>query len=107
MQMTMRPLFFMLYAALLAGTAAAQAQTTSPPARGQLLYENHCSTCHDQQIHWRQNKLARDWNSLHAQVQRWQANAKLGWSTQEIDQVARYLNDTIYRFPHTGLAQRD
>lgn len=105
--MTNRPFFLILSAALLAGTAASEAQTTTPPARGQLLYENHCSACHDQQVHWRQNTLARDWISLRAQVRRWQATAKLGWSDDEINQVARYLNNTIYRFPNTGLAQRD
>lgn len=105
--MTMRTLFLLLSAALLAGAAASHVQAASPPTRGQLLYENHCSGCHDQQVHWRQNKLARDWNSLRAQVRRWQATAGLGWRNEEIDQVARYLNDTIYRFAHTGLAQRD
>ena len=105
--MTMRPLFMILCAALLAGAAASQAQTANPPNRGQLLYENHCSACHDQQVHWRQNKLAHDWSSLRMQVRRWQDAAKLAWRNEEIDQVARYLNDTIYHFPHTGLAQRD
>lgn len=105
--MTKRPLFLILHAALLAGAAASQAQTVSPPTRGQLLYENHCSACHDQQVHWRQNRLARDWSSLREQVRRWQATAKLGWSKEEIEQVARHLNDTIYRFPNTGLARSD
>ncbi len=105
--MIMRPLLPILTAALLAGAAVSQAQTATPPTRGQLLYENHCSACHDQQVHWRQDKLARDWNSLRAQVRRWQDIAKLGWRNDEIDQVARHLNDTIYRFPNTGLARRE
>jgi len=105
--MTLRPLLLILSAVLLSGAGISRAQTALPAARGQLLYENHCSTCHDQQVHWRGKKLVRDWDSLRAQVRRWQDAAQLGWRNEEIDQVARHLNDTIYRFPNTGLARRD
>ena len=33
------------------------------------------------------------------QVKRWQATAKLGWSDEDIADVTRHLNDTIYKFP--------
>ena len=71
-----------------------------------------------QQVHWRDNRLATDWGSLVAQVRRWQETGRLGWSDEDIRFVARYLNDSIYKFPETsdsltlapplqGLAMRD
>ncbi len=76
--------------------AAAQAQ---PPSRGELLYTTHCVACHSTQMHWRQKKLVTTWGALRAQVQRWQGVAGLEWSEVEVEEVARYLNDTIYRYP--------
>ena len=82
----------------LAWAAAAHAQAPSP-TRGQLLYSTHCIECHSTQMHWRTNKQARDWDSLKAQVRRWQATANLGWTEADITDVARHLNETIYQFP--------
>lgn len=88
-------------AALAAVGPSAQAQPVPdlPATRGQLLYSTHCIECHTAQMHWRTNRQARDWDTLKAQVRRWQGVANLGWSDADIDDVARYLNDTIYRFP--------
>lgn len=82
-------------------TAAAGAVHAQAPARGQLLYSNHCIECHTTQMHWRSQRLARDWDSLREQVVRWQATAQLQWSEADIDAVARHLNDTVYRFPRS------
>jgi hypothetical protein len=76
----------------------AQAQSAEP-SRGRLLYETHCIGCHNSQMHWRDQRLARDWPGLLAQVRGWQARANLGWSDGDITEVARHLNDAIYRFP--------
>lgn len=87
-------------AAWIAACAGAQAQTAPPPpTRGQLLYSTHCGACHTVQMHWRTLNQARDWDSLKAQVRRWQNTAALQWSEEDITEVARYLNDTIYQFP--------
>ncbi len=75
------------------------AQTLSPQTRGQMLYETHCITCHGLQMHWRNNKQARDWGSLNEQVRRWQAAESLQWTQDDVEAVARYLNDSIYRYP--------
>ena len=83
----------------LAWAGVAHAQAEPPPTRGQLLYSTHCIECHNTQMHWRTNKRARDWDSLKAQVGRWQATANLGWSDADIAEVARHLNETIYQFP--------
>ena len=88
-----------LLACLVAGAlAAASAQSAAPASRGELLYATHCVTCHTTQVHWRQKKLATDWASLNAQVRRWAANAGVGWSDEEIADVAWYIDATLYRF---------
>lgn len=85
---------------VLAGAAAVHAQDASS-TRGQLLYANHCVECHTTQMHWREQRLARDWDSLKGQVRRFQGIARLQWSEEDIDAVARHLNETIYRFPQS------
>jgi mono/diheme cytochrome c family protein len=103
----MRPFPFLptMLLTLLGATAQAQVQTM-PATRGALLYENHCGACHSEQMHWRDKRLARDWNTLRAFVRLWQGEARLGWSEEDIDAVARHLNDTIYRYPAPeGLAR--
>ena len=81
----------------LAGAPAA-AQTAATPSRGELLYDTHCKACHREQVHWRDKKLATDWQTLREQVRHWQASALLGWSEADIVAVTRYLNDAHYRF---------
>jgi mono/diheme cytochrome c family protein len=92
-----------LAAAALTLAASARAQAGGPwPARGELLYNTHCIACHNERMHWREQKLAYDWETLKAQVVRWQHAAKLDWSQAEVVEVARYLNETIYRYPQTS-----
>lgn len=82
----------------LGAPVAAQSPDVS---RGQLLYTNHCVECHTTRIHWRAQRQVKDWGSLKAQVRRWQGEARLQWSEQDIDAVARHLNATIYHLPPT------
>jgi uncharacterized protein YeaO (DUF488 family) len=97
--------FYLLALCLLAwltlcgpATAWALAAQAADPARGRLLYETHCIGCHNSQIHWRERRLARDWTGLVTQVRGWQARASLQWDESDIVEVARHLNETIYRF---------
>jgi mono/diheme cytochrome c family protein len=89
----------LLLAGLAGATAAAFSQPAPAPTRGELLYTTHCIECHTTQMHWRDGREARDWDSLKAQVRRWQSNAGLGWTEADIVEVARHLNDTIYHYP--------
>ena len=82
-----------------AGVAHAQPAPESVSTRGELLYSTHCIECHTTEMHWRSNRQARDWDTLKFQVRRWQGVASLGWTETDVDDVARYLNDTIYKFP--------
>jgi mono/diheme cytochrome c family protein len=88
--------------ALACASAVALSQVPPPASRGQLLYTTHCNECHTTQMHWRDDRRALDWNSLKSQVRRWQGSSGLGWSEADIAEVARYLNDTIYRYPQTS-----
>lgn len=83
------------------------AQSAVPASRGQLLYDNHCVACHDRQVHWRAAKRVTNWASLLAQVDRWQAAARLAWSDDDIREVARHLNATVYGFAQDKLAQHE
>jgi mono/diheme cytochrome c family protein len=65
---------------------------------GQLLYETHCITCHNEQVHWRQNRLVKDWTTLRTQVERWQGNIGQRWTRGQISDVAKYLNQMFYKF---------
>lgn len=98
----LEPLFRTLGLAVLAVCcAAAGAKPVGSPTRGELLYTTNCISCHTTEVHWREGKKATDWSSLKAQVRRWQGNAGLNWSDADIEEVARHLNETIYRYPQT------
>jgi hypothetical protein len=86
-------------ASALHGLAQAQTTPESVSTRGELLYSIHCIECHTTQIHWRTNRRAIDWDTLKFQVRRWQGVLNLGWTEADTDDVAHFLNDTIYRFP--------
>src|SRR6188768_1865778 len=85
-----------------AGCSLAQSQAAPPASRGQLLYATHCIGCHSTQMHWRDDRLAYDWDSLKVHVRRWQGTANLQWNDADIAEVARHLNDTFYQFPQTA-----
>lgn len=92
-----------LIAIAAAGVAVyALAQGPTPPpgmSQGELLYTTHCVACHTKDIHWREKKLAKDWNTLVELVRRWQASGHLNWGEEEIAAVAHYLNSAFYKFP--------
>lgn len=75
------------------------ARTRTDAQRGELLYSTHCIACHSTQLHWRDRKLASNWASLKAEVERWQKTSGLGWREEDVTDVARYLNTLYYRFP--------
>lgn len=79
--------------------AAAFAQARVEPSRGELLYTTHCVACHNARVHWRDRRIANDWNALRAQVRRFQGIQELRWSESDITEVARYLNTFYYDFP--------
>ena len=86
-------------------TAAAEARFAPElVAKGaQLAALGNCIACHTEQVHWRERRSAQDWDTLREQVRRWQDTARLGWRDEDVEAVARHLNDTIYHFPAPGV----
>ncbi|MEO8079563.1 MAG: hypothetical protein ABI641_03470 [Caldimonas sp.] len=87
-----------------AGTLLGVAVVATPAIaqnRGELLYATHCGGCHTAHMHWRAGRAVTDWKSLRAEVHKWQFAASLAWSEDDVLDVARYLNDSIYHFVDT------
>lgn len=87
-----------LGACILVGAAVLLTNAAMAQSRGERLYTTRCAACHTTQVHWRDRRLATDWNSLQAQVTRWQATGRLGWSQEDIVAVTQYLNESFYGF---------
>ncbi len=68
----------------------------SSPERGQLLYENHCTACHESMIHIRENHKADSLATVQREVIRWSQELQLGWQDVEIADVSQYLLRTFY-----------
>lgn len=91
--------YFIVICAWLLATPLANGQAASlNEGRGEMLYQNHCIACHTTQVHWRDQRLAKDWPSLRAQVRRWERNTGLTWNDEDIESVSQYLNQRYYRF---------
>jgi len=71
------------------------------PERGRLLYENHCTACHQSTVHIRANRRATSLPEVAAQITRWSTELKLGWTAEEIDDVLHYLDVEFYRLGKT------
>lgn len=91
--------FLAAWLAAAAWSALAQAPKAPSQPRGQLLYATYCNSCHTTQVHWRDKRLAKDWEGLGKEVRRWQGNIGLGWSDDDIREVMIYLNQRHYKFP--------
>ena len=89
----------LLAAVLLQAVLPVHAQVPVPASRGELLYATHCIACHTKQVHWRDRRVVTDSASLTAEVARWQKNTGLEWNSEDVQEVARYLNATVYQLP--------
>ena len=69
-----------------------------PLPRGQLLYENHCQSCHESIVHIREDHKAKNFADVQYWVGRWAQEVETKWSADEIDAVVQYLNDTFYHY---------
>jgi len=67
--------------------------------RGKALYESRCDKCHDLSVHSRDPRSARTFDHIRAFVARWDRELGAAWTDEEINEVARYLNDKYYHFP--------
>ncbi len=67
--------------------------------RGQGLYENHCQECHDNNVHTREESKPKSIKDLRAWVRTMGIYSDLDWGNDEIEDLTRYLNQRLYRFP--------
>ena len=72
--------------------------TAANPERGRLLYENHCRSCHESNVHIRQTQAAKSFKAVRTEVVRWQGVLTLQWSAEDVGDVAEYLNATWYHY---------
>jgi mono/diheme cytochrome c family protein len=80
---------------LLAVSGSVAAETFD---RGQALYENHCMSCHEATVHTREMRHATSLADLRKWVSTWSFHASLDWTSEEIDDVADYMDRSYYHF---------
>ena len=83
---------------LLAGSGSGVAETFD---RGQALYENHCMSCHEATVHMRETRRATSVAELRKWVASWSFHASLDWTSEEIDDVADFMERRYYHFTAT------
>jgi len=66
--------------------------------RGEALYRNHCVACHTCKAHSRQAPSVKNRDELAREVDRWQANLRLGWKPEDRGAVVDYLDSAFYKF---------
>ena len=67
--------------------------------RGEALYENHCSSCHDPLVHVPgKTRQVATLTDLRARVAAWSIHSGLNWSEEDVNDVTGYLNRRFYRF---------
>jgi len=90
--------FALLALALVVPAQAADAE------RGRMLYGLRCGECHSESVHGRAHRDARNFGEVLSYVVRWNSQLGIGWRQEDINDVARYVNDTYYGFPCEGPA---
>ena len=68
------------------------------PPRGQLLYENHCMSCHESVVHIRSRQEAKSLPQLRAKVLHWADYLQMPWGKEEVEDVVKHLDSHYYRF---------
>ena len=69
----------------------------TPASRGKLLYENHCTTCHESNVHIRAKHKVKTIDDITYWVDRWSTELGLKWKADEIHDVVHYLNEEYYK----------
>ncbi|MDX2426191.1 MAG: hypothetical protein QNK15_08060 [Cycloclasticus sp.] len=75
-------------------------------SRGQLLYENHCTDCHESRVYIREKRKSRSVTDIAKWVLRWSQHLNLDWNRSEINDVTEYLNQHFYQLPDVNIEPR-
>lgn len=84
--------------AVLALAACGAHAQVGDATRGRALYENHCQVCHTGKVHVRPNRIVLSRRDVTEIVEHWQAQQKLQWGAQEVQDVVDYLARNVYKF---------
>jgi hypothetical protein len=84
-------------ASLIIAVAALNAHAADDPAR--TVHDTYCIMCHDTQVYTRDSRVARDYDGIRQEVDRWQTNLSLNWSQNEIDLMTTWLARHYYKVP--------
>jgi len=93
----MNPATTHLLVCCLGGLVLAGAPALADSERGRLLYENHCTGCHESTLHVREDREAESLAQVRSQIRRWHQYLGLPWSAQDVEDVLVYLNGRYYR----------
>ena len=65
-------------------------------SQAKTIHDTYCIMCHGTELYTRESRIARDYETLRVQVDRWQANVALNWSNTEIDMMTNWLAERYY-----------
>ncbi len=66
--------------------------------RGQMLYENHCTQCHESRMHILARRTVSTMTDVRFQIDRWQQELRLNWDNEDINDVLGFLDTRYYQF---------
>jgi cytochrome c5 len=78
-----------------------EAKVLSGVTRGQMLYENHCTSCHESMVYIRSKRKAKNYKEVANWVSQRADWLNLDWSVVEKHEVMQYLNERYYKYPLT------
>jgi hypothetical protein len=67
-------------------------------AHGQRLVQANCTGCHDSSVYTRSNRMIHSLDELKHQVEGCGHAAKKEFSSGEVQDLVKYLNDRYYHF---------
>lgn len=68
-------------------------------AQGKILHEKSCVTaCHGNEMYSRKNLFVKDFTQLESQVKACAVRNKVGWDSDQLDNVIEYLASTFYHY---------
>ena len=85
------------------GTATPNSEKKVLPevTRSQMLYENHCTSCHESTVYIRSRRKAKNYKEVGNWVNQRADWLNLGWTNVEKREVMQYLNERYYKYPLT------
>jgi len=82
-------------------TPNSEKKVLSEVTRSQMLYENHCTSCHESTVYIRTRRKAKNYKEVGNWVNQFADGLNLGWGDEEKREVLQYLNERYYKYPLT------